>query len=211
MNRSCRWLVMMVKVPKAGRVKTRLARDIGAVQATRVYRQVLSSLARRLDQPRRWRLVLAVDPDGESASNCFPHYLTRFGQGRGDLGERMHRVMIEMPPGPVVIIGSDMPLANRRHIAAAFDALEAHDAVIGPSPDGGYWLIGLRRRPSVPSVFEDVRWSTANALRDTRDNMQGLSVAEVEMLDDIDDGGDLDRASRCCGRLILPPATQSLG
>ena len=61
MNQSCRWLVMMVKVPKAGRVKTRLARDIGAVQATRVYRQVLSSLARRLDQPRRWRLVLAVD------------------------------------------------------------------------------------------------------------------------------------------------------
>jgi uncharacterized protein len=138
--------------------------------------------------------VLAIAPDPGIASRMFPAHLDRAAQGHGDLGQRMQRMMDGLPPGPAVIIGSDVPDIRAHHIRQAFRALGQHDAAIGPCPDGGYWLIGLKRFPRVPRAFETVRWSTEHAMADTMRNLDGLSVATLETLRDIDEAKDIANA-----------------
>jgi glycosyltransferase A (GT-A) superfamily protein (DUF2064 family) len=88
----------------------------------------------------------------------------------------------------VVIVGSDIPALRPRHVAQAFAQLGTHDAVFGPATDGGYWLVGLRRRPHVPALFEGVRWSTEHALADTLAKLRpGETAAFLDRLEDVDD------------------------
>ncbi len=187
-----RHLVVFAKAPRMGRVKTRLARDIGDVQAWGFYRQALISLLRRLDDPR-WQLVLGIAPDAAVNDPTWPPHLPRFAQGTGDLGQRMQRAFDIRAPGPVVIIGADIPGIRPCHIAAAFRALGNHDAVFGPADDGGYWLVGQRRQPRIRQMFADVRWSGPHALSDTKRNLQDARIAALDVLSDIDDGTDFDR------------------
>ena len=182
-------VVVMVKEPRPGRVKTRLARGIGAVPAAWWYRHQAARLLRRLRDPR-WRLVLAVSPDAEGlASRVWPGDLPRLPQGRGDLGDRMARLLAR--PGPVLVIGSDIPGITRAHVARAVRALATHDAVFGPAPDGGYWLIGTGPRPAPPGFLKGVRWSSAHALSDSLATLNGRRVALVDTLDDVDSAEDL--------------------
>jgi len=185
-----RWLVVMAKAPRAGRVKTRLAAEIGAVEATRFYRTALAGLVRSVGRDPRWKAVLAVSPGTALRDPVWPGGVALVAQGGGTLGDRMQRVMAGLPPGPALIVGSDIPDIRPAHIARAFALLGRHDAVFGPSDDGGYWLVGLRRSPRVPSVFSPVRWSTAHALADTVANCRGLSVGYCDELCDIDDAAD---------------------
>lgn len=197
-------LVVMLKEPIAGRVKTRLARGVGAVEATGFYRSAVRQLLARLGNDRRWRLLLAVTPDAARLTRALPLGASRIGQGRGDLGRRMQRLLDRLPTGPVLIIGSDVPTIRPREIAAAFAALGGADAVIGPSPDGGYWLVGARRRPSVPRAFCNVRWSAAETLADTLANLEGRTVAWGPSMADVDEADDLARLGPARGRLVLP-------
>lgn len=180
-------LVIFAKAPQAGQVKRRLAAGIGDVPATQFYRHSLRSMIRRLAPDPRWQTLLAATPDREVWPLARRYALPALPQGVGDLGERMDRVMHGLPPGPVVIIGADIPDIRPRHIQSAFQRLGDHDAVFGPSDDGGYWLVGLRRRPVIPSIFGHVRWSTAHALTDTLANFKaGTRIARLETLSDID-------------------------
>ena len=185
-------LIVMVKEPRPGRVKTRLGRDIGRVPAAWWFRHQTAALLRRLRDPR-WRLVLAVAPDAEGLrSRVWPAGLERWPQGRGDLGARMSRMLGRVGRGPVCLIGADIPGIRPGHIAEAFAALGDHDAVFGPSPDGGFWLIGLkhpRRRPR--GFFRSVRWSTPHALADSRATLPGARIADVARLRDVDTADDL--------------------
>ena len=190
MNGHLRRLVVMVKAPLAGRVKSRLAREVGAGEAVRFYRTATAALLRRLGADPRWHTSLAVTPDGAAGMPFWPATLARFGQGGGDLGMRMQRVLDRAGPGPVVIIGSDIPAIRSSHIAAAFAALGPADVVFGPATDGGYWLVGAKRLPRVPQLFDTVRWSSPDTLADTLGNIAGLKVAFVERLSDVDDGKD---------------------
>jgi len=185
-----RHLVIFARAPRLGAVKRRLARDIGDLAAWRFYTGVLHRMAETLGRDARWDCRLAVT--GGPAR--WPRHVARIGQGRGDIGVRMDRVMRILPPGPVVIIGTDIPDIAPRHIAAAFRALGDHDAVFGPADDGGYWLIGLRRRPFRPSLLGPVRWSTEHALADT-ERLFGPRVraARLETLTDVDDARSLAR------------------
>ncbi len=125
-------------------------------------------------------------------SRVWPKHLPRVAQGRGNLGDRMVRVFRTLPPGPVCIIGADIPGINQARISEAFAALGAHDSVFGPADDGGYWLIGLKRTRPVPSdLLQDVRWSSEFALADSRRTMPGLRIAEVATLRDVDTLADL--------------------
>lgn len=186
-------LVIMLKEPRPGRVKTRLGRGIGMVQAAWWFRHQSARLIRRLGRDPRWVTVLAVSPDFEgTASRVWPAHLPRIPQGGGDLGARMGRILREMPPGPVAIVGADIPAITARHVARAFAALGRDDAVFGPAPDGGYWLIGLRRTAAVPAtLFRDVRWSSPHALADTCAGLRGCRVALIDTLDDVDEAADL--------------------
>ena len=158
-------LAIMVKAPVAGRSKTRLGREIGMVPAAWWARHQLARLARDLPD-RRWTTLLAVAPDPALCHNGLP-MLPRVAQGKGDLGDRMARVFARFP-GPVLIVGADIPGITRSHVRAGFSALGSHDAVIGPAPDGGYWALGLKcTRPLPPGLFEGVRWSSEHARADT--------------------------------------------
>ena len=180
----------MVKEPRPGRVKTRLARDVGTVAAARWFRHQALSLVRRLRDPR-WDLVLAVSPDAEGmASRAWPPDLPRIPQGRGDLGARMARILRGLPPGPVCIVGADIPGITRARVAEAFAALGRAPSVVGPAPDGGYWLIGLRRARVPAGLLEGVRWSTRHARADTEVTLEG-PVAHAASLRDVDGIADL--------------------
>jgi glycosyltransferase A (GT-A) superfamily protein (DUF2064 family) len=117
----------------------------------------------------------------------------------------MQRIMASVPPGPLVIVGTDIPAIRSAHIAQAFRALGRHDAVFGPAGDGGYWLVGLRRRPSVPKAFRGVRWSSPYALADTLENLSDRNVAFLGMLGDVDNARDFSASARGFGRRVLPP------
>jgi len=198
-------LVVFVKEPAAGRVKTRLARGLGVARATGFYRHATRTTLTRLAADPRWQTVLAVAPDAALASRAWPAGIERGGQGGGDLGARMQRIMNGMPVGPVIIIGTDIPTIRPSHIAAAFMRLGSDDAVFGPAPDGGYWLVGLRRARAFTGVFRNVRWSTADTFADTRRNLDGLRVALIDPLGDIDEVADFKAAGSAVGRLV-PPA-----
>jgi glycosyltransferase A (GT-A) superfamily protein (DUF2064 family) len=109
-----------------------------------------------------------------------------------------------LPPGPVVIIGTDIPEISSRRIAKAFSSLGANDAVLGPCEDGGYWLVGLRRTPKTKPIFADVRWSSQHTLTDTLANLEGMRVAMLEHLSDVDDGESYRRVGGVASRLVLP-------
>ncbi len=202
-------LVIMVKEPHAGRVKTRLGREIGAIAAASFYRHAASAVLRRLSRSTRWQTWLAVAPDTMVASRFWPCRISRRAQGRGDLGQRMHRIMEWPGRGPTIIVGTDIPAIEPSHIAAAFRALGRGDAVLGPTPDGGYWLVGLKRSPRILRPFAGVRWSSAHALADTAANLAGQKVGRAARLADVDDAGDWRRVRAWSGRTILPSAVRS--
>jgi len=183
----------MLKEPRPGRVKTRLGREIGMVPAAWWFRHQTARLLRRLEDPR-WQLILAVTPDGAAlTSRVWPAHLPRMAQGRGDRGQRMGRLLRGLPPGPVCIVGSDIPALDAPHVARAFAALGDHEAVFGPAPDGGFWLVGMKRvAPPPATLFCGVRWSSPHALADSMASLRGWRIALAEMLRDVDGAADLD-------------------
>lgn len=185
-------LVVMVKEPRPGRVKTRLGKDIGMTASAWWFRHQTRALLRRIQDPR-WEILLAVAPDRAGlSSRIWPAHLPRIAQGTGDLGARMARLLHGLPPGPVCIIGADIPGITRARIGEAFAALGSAQAVFGPAPDGGYWLIGMKRmqRPA-PGILQGVRWSSEHALADSAASLGSARIAHVATLHDVDTVDDL--------------------
>jgi uncharacterized protein len=185
-----RHLILFARAPALGRGKRRLARDIGDLAALRFERLMIARLLRRFAADRRWDLRIAVTPDRARGRARYWHRgIEVVGQGAGDLGRRMQRAIAGAPPGPVVLVGSDIPALDARHVATAFRLLGAHDLVFGPAADGGFWLVGARRRPRLPPLFKRVRWSGPHALADTLAGLhRRIAVGFVEALEDVDDG-----------------------
>jgi uncharacterized protein len=183
-------LVLFVRAPALGHGKRRLAKDVGELAAVRFERLMIARLLRRMAGDRRWDLRIAVTPDrARRHARHWRRGIEIFPQGRGDLGRRMRRAIAAPPPGPVVLVGSDIPALGSQHIALAFRRLDTHDLVFGPATDGGFWLVGARRRPRLTPLFGKVRWSSTDALADTLAGLTGsLTVGFVETLEDVDDG-----------------------
>ena len=194
----------MAKAPIAGAAKTRLGAEIGVAAATRFARQASAALLVRLGQDRRWQTILAVSPDGQATSPIWPSQFVRCGQGRGDLGQRMQRQFCRHGRGPLIIVGTDIPDLSCAHIAAAFRLLGRCDAVFGPALDGGYWLVGLRRRPHLIRPFGRVRWSGPQTLRDTLANLSGRALGFLPRLGDVDSAATYKACARQLGRRLLP-------
>lgn len=187
-------LIIMAKAPKAGLVKTRLAASLGSTAATRFYRHLSRRLIYQLSHDPRWQTFLAITPDAAltpphlwggliGAANILP-------QGSGSLGQKMQRLFAHFAPTPTLIIGTDIPAITAPQIAAAFRALRQHQVIFGPSGDGGYWCVGQRNRPRCLPLFNSVRWSSANTLKDST---AGLSAAigYTNPLSDVDTSDDL--------------------
>jgi rSAM/selenodomain-associated transferase 1 len=179
-----RTLILFARLPRLGTGKSRLARDIGTVAALRFERLMLARTLRRLGHDRRWDLRFAVTPD--RAARRWLGRFAVFPQESGDLGARMRRALAAGPPGPTILVGTDIPGLTPAHIAAAFKLLGGHNLVFGPASDGGFWLVGARHR--MPR-FGNVRWSTRHALGDVLRNLpRRLSVGFAATLNDVDDG-----------------------
>lgn len=193
-----RHLVIFARTPQAGRAKRRLGMEIGTMEASRFYRRLLGEQIRRMTRDPRWTVWLSVTPDTalrHPAWHLVP-VSRRMPQRQGDLGRRMKLPFATLPPGPVVLVGSDIPAMRPSHIAQAFALLGRHDLVFGPARDGGFWLVGARRtRPLPPLLFSNVRWSTATALADTLAGLPDhITTTLADTLDDVDDAEALRRS-----------------
>ena len=194
-------LFILTKIPLLGTSKTRLAADIGQIEALRFSRTVTQKLYRRLSADKRWQCHLALTPDTlANTTRIWPGYCQRVLQGRGELGERMEKVSRNKKVGPLVIVGGDIPGINTQHIQSAFKALGNSNFVIGPAKDGGFWLIGMKRRPTNFIPFKNVQWSANDTLRQTLNNVrEGMTVKFLEELEDIDDGPSWKRWKTIAG------------
>lgn len=197
-------LLVMVKRPELGRVKTRLGREIGAVTATGFYRATSRAVIGRLAADPRWTTSLAIAPDTAIRDRAWPLRVSRLAQGSGDLGRRMHRIAGQPRPGPVIIVGTDIPAIEPRHVWRAFRALGSCDAVLGPAADGGFWLVGFRRTPRLPAAFDNVRWSTAHTLADTVASLHPATIAFADTLSDVDTAAEHSGCRAWSGRNVLP-------
>lgn len=189
-DRTRQHLVIFARRPALGVGKRRLARDVGDLEALRFARTSFARLTRTLGSDRRWTLWIATSPDRPTDwARPWP----TIEQGPGDLGAKLSRVVRALPPGPVVILGSDLPDVRPADVASAFVALGSNQAVFGPAVDGGYWLVGFRRGPRLHLPFRNVRWSTEHTLADTLRGMGNQPVAMLDTREDVDDGPSLRR------------------
>jgi uncharacterized protein len=196
---------LLLRLPEPGKVKTRLARSVGPEAATRVYAAMARGLVERLrDGP--WALAIHHTPSTPEAAAELRGWLEapdseasfRFhGQPEGDLGMRMeHALSAGIAPGaPAAVLATDVPGLGPRQVGRAFDKLEANEAdlVLGPCPDGGFYLLAVARSPAPPELFRDHPWSTAEVLDRTVRiaGSMGLRVHLLEPLVDVDEVEDL--------------------
>jgi rSAM/selenodomain-associated transferase 1 len=198
-------LVVMAKAPVCGAVKTRLAQDIGAVRATALARASTSALLRETARDPRFDTLLAVSPP-QARHRRFLAWNglekagmpKRIAQCSGGLGARMQDIFDRCGRGPLIIVGTDIPFVRSGMIAEAFRLLRGADAVFGPAEDGGYWLVGLRRRPKLLRPFSGVRWSSQHALADTLENLSAYRIVFAKTMFDIDGEADYRRYRRLC-------------
>jgi uncharacterized protein len=192
-------LILFLKRPAPGEVKTRLVPDLGPAAAAELYR-VLAEAEVRGTAPRSGeyrRLFFYAPPEaGPEMESWFPGE-TWVAQSGADLGQRMSDAFEEAfrrGARRAAIIGSDVPWVSRETVAEALRGLERQDVVVGPAEDGGYYLLALDRPR--PELFRGVRWSTASVLEATleRAAAQGLGVGLLDRLPDVDTIEDVRRA-----------------
>lgn len=195
-------LVIMARFPRYGRGKTRLAASTSKATAANFQRHALRRLLRELggrSRPWQTRLSLIPKQDWRLARRVLPiRDWQLVDQGSGDLGDRMQRLLrLGAPQQPVIVIGSDTPDIRTADIHHALSALRSHDMVLGPTIDGGYWLIGWRGRPWLGTSrhcprLNPVRWSTDHARADTMQCLQPRHrAALIGTKTDVDDRADL--------------------
>jgi len=197
-------LVVMARYPEVGATKTRLARTIGDEEAVRLYRAFLTDLARRF-AGHPYDLHWAYTPNGVSYSAFMAtlapslvQSMRFFPQEGAELGARLHhafRWTYERGYQRTIVIGSDTPHISRDIVTRAWEALDEADVVLGPAHDGGYYLMALSRPYD---VFGGIPMSTGLVMQMTVDlaQRQGLKVATLEPLFDVDEWPDLVRLAR---------------
>lgn len=218
MNAPVQRFVLFAREPVPGRVKTRLAREVGTAAATSLYEAFLSDLAASLTAPGQWDSVLAY-----AEFEPGPYLLATFGppwdlvpQGEGSLGDRLQRTVVRARlegRRDVVVAGSDAPTLSPEDISEAFRALAGDsDVVFAPAPDGGFSLVGMRGNVDPAAVFPaGVRWSSEHALADSTRSAEarGYRVRLLPTVPDVDEIADLRRVQALfAADSKLAPATR---
>lgn len=190
-------LIIFAKVPEPGKVKTRLAADIGDEKALEIYHALLKhtrEITRSLPQDKVVSYTPHILPDDAWESDRFQKVL----QPEGDLGARMlHAFEQGFAQGysRICIIGTDCYDLTTDHLKQAFHALNDHQIVLGPSQDGGYYLLGMHQL--YPELFASKAWSTESVADETRADVHRLQLSfqELPILNDIDTIHDLKQSA----------------
>ena len=187
-------LMLFVRNPELGKVKTRLAASVGAEKALDIYLQLLQHTCNTTKELPVQKLVYYSD--SVDTKDLWPdeQYQKRV-QPQGDLGEKMGAAFASaFAEGytSVVIIGSDCLQLTQDIVLQAYHELEQHDVVVGPALDGGYYLLGMNQMH--PELFRNKHWSTAHVFPDTLHDIERLhlSYALLPRLSDVDYVEDLD-------------------
>ncbi len=187
-------LIIFIRNPELGKVKTRLAKSVGDEKALDIYKALLEHTRKTVLQIDANRLLFYADrviPDDDWSSLDF----IKFAQVDEDLGGRMHHAFVKAleKNQKAVIVGSDLPQINAPIIQEAFQKLEEYDYVIGPALDGGYYLLGMKT--PAPILFENIEWSTPHVFTQTVQRIESLGGTWYELpeLSDVDYLEDWER------------------
>lgn len=191
-------LIIFTRYPEPGKTKTRLIPALGTLGAANLQREMTEYT---IFQVQELQKVIDISVQMRFAGGNLQLMQDWLGlglvyqsQGEGDLGSRMARSLFESFQSgaeKVIIIGTDCPGVNTQILATAFDKLHDFDVVLGPAIDGGYYLIGLRQ--TIPELFVNIEWGTAQVFQKTVDIAQKLNLSQVNLppLADIDRPEDL--------------------
>lgn len=191
-------IIVFSRYPVPGTTKTRLARalgDLGAAEMQKKLTEHTISQVRKFLQLEPIAVLVSYDGGSlEQIQEWLGPDFTYQDQGSGDLGQRMEkafRTAFKQKYKRIVIIGTDCPGLQARHMTQAFESLRHNDLVLGPATDGGYYLIGLSRCET--SLFKEVPWGTDTVLTKTLNlaKQNGLSIDLLEILSDVDRPEDL--------------------
>lgn len=187
-----RALIIFIKNPVLGKCKTRLASGIGDNKALSVYNKLLSytrKISLGIDSSR----YLYYDSNIELEDDWSNDIFIKKTQAKGDLGARMSSALSEVLTHSqhAIIIGSDCPQLSPEIIEVAYESLKTNDICLGPTHDGGYYLIGMRK--NIPELFQNITWSSSSVYEDTIRIIEDLSLTykSLPVLSDLDDAKDL--------------------
>ena len=190
-TRSRNGLIIFLRVGQLGKVKTRLAKTLGNIEALRIYQELVKIT---LDQARQVACTtyLYFSPKIDPSFKNHPDDLILCEQHGADLGQKMKLAFDEVLKHheKAVIIGTDCPHISAEIITEAFNKLDKFDVTIGPAVDGGYYLLGLKKNQN--QLFSEIEWSTSTVLSKTLENINLLqwSTGLLPTLSDIDHQDD---------------------
>ncbi len=191
-------IIVFLKPPVAGKVKTRLAARIGDNQALQVYRQLLRHTFHILNHSEAEVFFFLTEKDEKGTLPLrLPDSHIFYQSGEG-LGMRMRNAfdrVFQLGFGPAIIIGTDNIEIRPEHLRQAFEILQGNDLVLGPSNDGGYYLLGMNSFQA--HLFDDIPWSSSVVLEQSIGKIlhSGLSYQLLPELVDIDEYEDLEACS----------------
>ncbi len=194
-------LIIFAKYPEPGKVKTRLAKDLGDIEAARIYSFITQRIIERTLDPDNYNTIIFYDPaDKEREIKQWIdiediRYLPQLGSTLGDRISDAFEKVYSNGADKAVIIGSDCLDVDKETINHALELLESTDIVLGPAEDGGYYLLGTNKY--LPIVFQDIEWSTEHVLSQTIDRIKknSLKFELIKTLRDIDTVDDLERTN----------------
>jgi len=196
-------IMVFVRNPELGRVKTRLAKSIGDQAALETYKILSKHTSKIISEIDSDQLIFYSDKiqdnDIWTATNCKKQIQTK-----GDLGQKMLAAFqygFSLGYQKILIIGSDLYSLRPKHIESAFEQLENYDVVIGPALDGGYYLLGLNF--IIPKIFKQKQWSTSSVLKETLSDLKEFNVNLLEPLNDIDTYEDLKKEPQLLKQLNI--------
>ena len=199
----------MTKWPRYGHCKTRLSKDIGKKNALLIQKMMLQhtiSVAKSLFEKNILDISLAISGIGSNSSKRWCQNLgikDFYLQGKGSLGERMRRQILRNKKNsllnedrPLIFIGTDLPNLCHIDLLQTLSKLKSSDVVIGPSNDGGYWLIAFSAGMLTNNLFHpfiNIQWSSSNVLQKTIDNLKkgNIRIDYLSTKIDIDNIHDL--------------------
>ena len=197
-------VLVFVKLPEKGKVKSRLAKDLSEETVLMIYKNFVIDLLNTLNHGEYPYIISFLPPEAREQIRKWLGNTHRYMPQRGtDLGERMtnafHAAFSE-GFSHTILIGSDIPDLPYALIERAMQ-LQDHDAVIGPSYDGGYYLIGFRNNSFLPQIFEEIPWGTSTVFEQTmkiflRNDFKVRILPTLRDVDTIDDLRDLFNRNR---------------